>query len=78
MKIQIKKQEDEELEGFKRGDLLESNGGIYLCLTNEVHNYINLAVISPESEVELPGEFLYNYYAGNFKLFTGEITLSND
>jgi hypothetical protein len=29
MKIQIKKQEDESTEGFKRGDLLEGFKGVF-------------------------------------------------
>jgi hypothetical protein len=79
MKIQIKKQEDKAPEGFKRGQLLEGErGGIYICSKDQAVNLVDVIVIHPENIYEEPGKLMDECSAYVFKLFTGEITLSND
>jgi hypothetical protein len=79
MKIQIKKQEDKAPEGFNQGQLLEGErGGIYICIKHHLNDAVDVLVINPESPFEEPGKLLIGCWASVFKLFTGEITLSND
>jgi hypothetical protein len=79
MKIQIIKNEDKAPQGFKRGDLLEGyKGGIYLCNGDQNFYTVDVTVIKPEVDIEYSGKFMEEIGIDNFKLFTGEITLSND
>lgn len=79
MKIQISKPEVNLPETFKKGQLVESaKGGIYLCTTDQRGSLVNVVVIHPDGEFEFPGKIITDAWDDNFKLFSGEVTLSND
>ena len=78
MKIQINEKED-IVSGFKRGQLLAGNkGGIYLCSNDQTGNTVDVVTIKPENAFETEGYPMDSCHIENFKLFNGEITLSND
>ena len=79
MKIQITKPEQKPFEPFNKGQLIESTkGGIYLCTSNQRGSLVDLVVIHPDTGFEYPGKIITDAWEDNFKLFTGEVTLSND
>ena len=78
MKIQINEKESSD-STFKRGQLLAGHkGGIYLCTKDQSYDTVNVTVIRPETNYEVSGYIMADCYIDNFKLFNGEITLSND
>lgn len=79
MKIQITKPEQKPPEGFKKGQLVESkNGGIYICTDDEGCDCLDVCVINPEGMYEEVGQLMEGCTPALFKVFNGQITLSND